>query len=179
MQTPSIDGNVTQTAFLQLIEEYTDVDQAVHEAVGMRKDLRKRIKGAGFSLAAFDRARKEAEKSEDMRDEEDRQFRRNMAWMGKPLGYQADWIGEPPPSAGANGPAGDEDQPTQHQVRQVEAAGLAAGRAGVDRADNPWGEGSFLSRVWDDQWLAGQQELGANILPSRRRRGRPRKEAEA
>jgi hypothetical protein len=179
MQT-SVDGNVTQATFLGFIDEYMVADQAVAEAVGARKDLRQRIKGAGFLLKAFDRTRKEAEKAADVRDAEDREFRRNMAWLGKPLGFQADWVGgsaTPAPIFG-NGP--DDDAISEHQVHQVELAGLTAGREGKNRDTNPWGEDSYLRERWDEKWLVGQEEIARRMGPQeapaggvRRGRGRP------
>jgi hypothetical protein len=185
MQTalPDIDGNVSQDSFLAFIDEYDVADQAVAEAVGARKDLRKRIRGAGFHLGAFDHTRKEAQKDIDRRNEEDREFRRNMAWLGKPLGFQADWVGAPTePGPGESGNGANDDAISEHQVHQVELAGLTAGRNGHDRGSNPWGVdpqgvGTFLYQRWDEKWLDGQEEIarrmGPQDPPVRRPRGRP------
>jgi hypothetical protein len=163
--------NVTQATFLQFIDEYHGVDQAVAEAVGMRKDLRKRIRGAGLNLAAFDRARTEAEKSGDKREDEDREFRQYMNWLGKPIGYQADWVGAPPPPDGE-----DTAAIAEHQIHQVETHGRAAGEAGHNRGSNPWSPGTMLYTVWDESWMAGQEviarKMGLAETPPRRR-GRP------
>lgn len=171
--------NITQSTFLQFVDEYNDVDQAVSEAVGMRKDLRKRIRGAGLNLAAFDRARVQAEKSGDKREEEDREFRRYMGWLNKPIGYQSDWIDpERRAAISPNGPDGGEDiaAVSEHQKRQVELAGHSAGEAGRDRDANPWSPGTLLYTVWDGAWLDGQEVLASKILPPEtapRKRGRP------
>lgn len=136
--------------FLEFIEEYTNVDQAVAEAVAMRKDLRKRIKGAGFNLAALDRARKLSQSSGEKRDAEDQHLRRYMEWLGKPLGFQA-----------AMGfMANPTDQPKDaadvapHQVHRVEDHGRVAAERGEPRTANPWSPGTFLCQIWDSQWLA-------------------------
>jgi hypothetical protein len=105
----------------------------------------------------------------------DAEYRRDMAWLGRPLGYQEDWIGGPAPQANGE----DDDAIAPHQVRQVELAGLRAGHEGNNRDSNPWSEDSFLHQVWDDHWLAGQAELAGNIGQAppdgaaRRGRGRP------
>jgi hypothetical protein len=167
--TPEVDGNITQATFIGFINEYSDVDQVVSEALGMRKNLRKRIKGAGLNLVAFDRARAEAARSTEEREEEDREFRRNLAWLGKPLGYQLDWIG----GAEAATPNGeDEAEIAQHQVHQVELAGKQAGEDGRNRSANPWTAGSFLHERWDESWLAGQDVLAQRIKPAEPRRAR-------
>jgi hypothetical protein len=180
MQTAVGDGNITQATFLEFVDEYTTADQLVAEALGARKDLRKRIKGAGLNLSAFDRARAEAEKAADVREEEDREFRRNMDWLGKTLGYQADFFGggEPAVPEGANGVDGEGI--SEHQVRQVEQAGLNAGRLGHERGSNPWSPDTFLHEHWDDMWVAGQEEIARSMGPQeesaetvRRGRGRP------
>jgi hypothetical protein len=180
MQTTAVDGNVSQATFLAFIDEYAEADQLIAEAVGARKDLRKRIKGAGLRLSAFDRARAEAEKAAEEREEEDREFRRNMVWLGKPMGHQADFFGgvEPAVPEGANGV--DDEGLSEHQVRQVEQAGLDAGRLGHERGSNPWSAGTFLHEHWDEMWLAGQVEEIARMGPQvesaeavRRGRGRP------
>jgi ribosome modulation factor len=172
------DGNVTKASFLAFFDEYTDVDAAVAEAVGMRKDLRARIKGAGLNLHAFDRARKEAEKSGERREAEDREYRRNLEWLGKPLGYQST-MGFP---AAANGEdcearlAAEEAAVSEHQAHQVSDAGHTAGKAGRARDQNPWTPGSYLHQVWDGGWNVGAEALAQSRIPdpeAPKRRGRP------
>jgi hypothetical protein len=175
-----VDGNVSKASFLQFIDEYTDVDAAVAEAVGMRKDLRARIKGAGLNLSAFDRARKEAEKSGERREAEDREYRRNLEWLGKPLGYQST-MGYPAGPA-ANGEdredrlAAEEAAVSEHQAHQVSDAGHTAGKQGRARDQNPWTPGTYLHQVWDGGWNIGAEALAQSQLPSDtapKRRGRP------
>jgi hypothetical protein len=172
------DGNVTKASFLQFIDEYTDVDAAVAEAVGMRKDLRARIKGAGLNLSAFDRARKEAEKSGERREAEDREYRRNLEWLGKPLGYQST-MGYPeqrPPANGDDRFKAEQAAVSEHQVHQVSDAGHAAGKLGRARDQNPWSPGSYLHQVWDGGWNIGAEALAQSRIPepeAPKRRGRP------
>jgi hypothetical protein len=175
-------SNTTQAGFLAFYDEYRDVDDAVAAAVGQRKDLRARIKGAGFGLAAFDRARAEAEKSGERREAEDREYRRNMEWLGKPVGFQSTMgfpravqTGEAASSA-ANGK--DHDAVSEHQRKQVEAGGFACGAAGHARESNPWTPGTVLYQTWDISWVSGAEELAQRQVGSdgkrRRPRGRPR-----
>jgi uncharacterized protein (UPF0335 family) len=168
--------NVTQATFLQFIDELDNADQAVAEAVGMRKDIRKRAVGAGLNIKAVDQARKVAEQAGDKREQHDRDFRQYMFWLNKPIGYQSDWIGEAAPAA-APGNGEDTAAVSEHQVHQVSNHGHAAGQAGRDRGSNPWTPGTDLAQVWDTGWLAGQEEIARKIAPTEapapRRRGRP------
>jgi hypothetical protein len=177
-EIPDTYGNITQATFLQFVDEYMDVDAAVDQAVGMRKDLRKRIKGAGISLAAFDRARRESGKSEDMREQDDREFRRLMAWLGKPIGTQGDLFEPPPPNDEFEEDGDDEAEYSPDQIYQTESAGRAAGEAGRPRDQNPWGVGSTMHARWDQGWMAGQGHLAERMRPesgngARRGPGRP------
>lgn len=176
MQTHAQPGDNSQAAFLGFIEEYADVDAAVAQAVGMRKDLRARIRGAGINLAAFDRARAEAEKSGEKREAEDREYRRLMLWLGKPVGYQAGLFSD-----------GETDEVlpdevssvTDHQRMQVEGAGGAAAATGKPRDSNPWTPGTELWALWDGGWERTATAATTNgsappdDAPPPRRRGRP------
>lgn len=164
-------SNVTQASYLGFVQQYKDADEAVAAAVGERKDLRKIIKGAGINLKAFDRTRKDAEKSGEIREEEDREYRRYMAWIGKPVGFQAEMFADSPRTEA------DEHAVAEHQVTQAEEAGAIAGRNGVDRSRNPWTPGTFLWEQYDRGWMRGQEQLAATLTPSDapKRRGRPRK----
>jgi hypothetical protein len=79
----------TKASFLDFIAQYRTLDAEVAEVVGVRKELRARIKAAGLSLGAFDRARKLADMAQDKRDAEHREVLRNLEWLSKPIGHQA------------------------------------------------------------------------------------------
>src|SRR6266566_8708780 len=163
--------NVTQGTYLGFLQEYRDADDAVAEAIGERKDLRKRIKGAGINLKAFDRARRDSDKSGEIREEEDRWYRRLMNWLGKPVGFQADMFADAPRTDA------DEAAVAERQVEMAEEAGEIAGRNGVDRAKNPWSPGTSLWEIYDRGWMRGQERLAETLTPSdspKRGRGRPR-----
>lgn len=162
----------SQTVLLKLLDEYDDADQAVAEKVGLRKDLRKRILGAGLNLTAFDRARKLADQSGEQRETEDHELRRYMAWMGKPLGHQAEIFAAPEPGPSGNGH--DDAAVSEHQVHRVDTGGFVAGKAGRDRGGNPWTPGTFLYQIWNTGWVRGQEALAQTLVDEPKRRpGRP------
>jgi hypothetical protein len=177
----AIGGNVTQETFLAYLDEYTEADQVVKEAAGKRKDLRKRIAGSGVNLEAFDRSRKEADKSGERREMEDREYRRYMRWIGKPVGETTPRYGSP---NGSDAPDDAADSPSELrpvsdlQRSRVEEAGYAAGAGGQTRNMNPWTPGTLLAGDWDQAWQRGadaRAEAAANEpQPERRGRGRPR-----
>jgi hypothetical protein len=178
MQTQQDAGsNTTRAGFLQFIDAYTACDAKVAEAVGERKGLRQRIKGAGYTLAAFDRARKEAEKSGDKREAEDREFRRYMDWLGKPLGFQTEMFTDAEAGVRAAAPNGhDLAAVSEHQRNRVRLDGEAAGKGGRDRGTNPWSPGTLLYTEWDIAWSTGAEALAQSRVPepgTRRGRGRP------
>jgi hypothetical protein len=168
-------SNVTRATFLDFIGRYDDADRAVDEAVGERKALRKTIKGAGINLAAFDRARADAEKSGEKRDEENRQYLRFLGFLGKPPGFQASFdldTGDDEDLAALN----------THELKAVDNQGLDAGKGGRRRDSNPWTPGSEAYQRWDAAWIRGQGEIAstlkdgdANGATAPKRRGRPRK----
>jgi hypothetical protein len=174
--TSSGGGNVTRSTYLEFYDAYAAADALVAEAVGARKDLRARIKGAGFLLGPFDRARKEAEKSGDMREAEDAEFRRNMEWLGKPVGFQTTIFTEAEAPAGGAPNGHDTAAVSEHQRRRVSDAGHTAGLHGYVRDGNPWSPGTLLYQVWDSGWHQGAEMLAQSRVPepgSKRPRGRP------
>jgi hypothetical protein len=178
MQTTFSDpgSNVSRTTFLEFFDRYAAADQAVAEAVGDRKGLRAEMKGAGIDMAAFDQASRDALKSGDKRDDQDRAYRQMMAWLGKPLNLNGapnghDTSDEPmtatPPSTLA--------EPAR---RKIHLDGFTAGRAGHSRDANTWSPGSETYRIFDEGWAEGdaerrsaQAETGPEAEP--KRRGRP------
>jgi hypothetical protein len=168
----AISNDSRRGLFLAFIEEYLDADQAVAAAVGNRKDLRKRVKGAGISLAQFDRVRKEAEKSGSVRETEFREFCLYMMWLGKPLGFQGTLFTEHEEAAPPR-------EVSEHQVQRVQIDGKQASAQGRSRDTNPWTPGTYLYQVWDQNWLAAEDmkvppvEAAPNLTASGRRRGRP------
>jgi hypothetical protein len=163
--------NVTDATYLEFVQKYRDADDAVAEAVGERKDLRKIIKGAGIHLKAFDRSRKDGAKSGEAREEEDREYRQYMAWQGKPVGYQLglDFA--------------EQTAASEQQLRRAEDAGKLAAKHSAVRGANPGTPNTELAERWDRGWLEvhSLQDLDepaieqADAPPAAsKRRGRPR-----
>lgn len=163
----------SQASVLDFLDEHLAADNDVEAAVAARKDLRKRIKGEGINLNAFDKARKDARMSGDEREERDRHYRRIMAFMGKPVGHQGMF------DLGAQTEA-DKAQVNVSRLKEVDAEGYAAGLRG-DRADaNSWSPGTEEHQRWSTAWLRGQGEkVTKEIEPTTGKRGpgRPRKAA--
>jgi hypothetical protein len=162
----------SQATVLGFFDEYLAADDAVAEAVGARKDLRARIKGEGISLAAFDKARKDARMSGEEREERDRHYRRIMAFIGKPVGFQGAFSFDQSPE--------DAAQVDVSRLKAVDADGYEAGRAGHKASLNSWTPGTEEHSRFHTAWLRGQAEkVTAEIQPAdaapKRSRGRPRK----
>lgn len=173
------DSNVTRNSILGFIDEYLTADDAVDTAVGERKDLRKRIKGAGIDLKAFDRMRRDSQRSGEERERDDREYRRYMAFIGKPVGTQTSFTF-----------VDDEQEETEEegsatQLRRLNAAereGLKAGKDGQRADSNPWTPGSEEFARWSDAWQQGQAEKVAampgtgtgNGAAAPKKQGRPK-----
>jgi uncharacterized protein (UPF0335 family) len=159
--------NITQSTFLAFIEELDNADQMVAEAVGNRKDVYKRAEGAGLKKKALIQARKVAEQSGDLRDEHDRDFRLYMLWLGKPIGYQSDWIDL---SAGPLHPTA-RILPRSASTSSTRSSSPDALRARPGAIATPirGRRAPLLYQTFDDAWLAGQEVLARKILPPRRR----------
>jgi ribosome modulation factor len=143
-------SNMSPDAYHALLEQYEDADAAVASAVAERKDLRQKIKATGMPLAAFDRSRRDAEKSAAKRDHEERWYQTMMAWQGKPV----------PNGGQAEMEFGVEDNEVlaARRLRHAEKKGYEAGLHG-DRGDaNPWPAGSEEFATWLSSWTRGQAE---------------------
>lgn len=171
-QTPGIGHNtpeVTQEQFLRFLERYDEADQTIADAVGDRKNLRTEIKTAGGKnfLKAFDRARKDADRSGEARTLEDQHYRRMMAWMHKPVGFQAELLEPETPAAVV---AFD-----VHQLKKVDNEGFDAGKTGRRRDSCPWSPGTEAAQRWNSAWLRGQETIAETLAPDGPKpKGRPR-----
>jgi ribosome modulation factor len=151
---PDIDGNVSQDDLLAYIDEYRIADEGVASALKQRRDVRQRIKESGFDIDAFDRTREEADKSGELRERQFHEFRRNMAWIGKPVGegyVEAEVNGNEPTVK----PTDEETQISDAQLDRIEDAGYLAGYDGRERSANPWTPGSYTASTWDNGWQRG------------------------
>lgn len=178
-------SNVTQATFLDFLGKYDDADALVADAVNERKDLRKAIKGAGINLAAFDRARIDADKSGDKREAEELEYRRYMAWRNKPVGFQPSMDLAPSDPMAAL---------STYTLHQIDTEGFAAGKGGKTRTINSYTPGTEAWSRWDTAWVRGQADNAAGLAKTpeaaaaaraagepapKRGRGRPRKEQAA
>ena len=166
-----------RAGFLDFVERHGDIESELLEAQETvrsirrrRKDLRKLIAGEGHNIDEFDRALRDADRSGEEREAADRAYRRNMEWLGKPVGYQTSFD-----------LAGAAPAPIQWGVRdlkRVDREGFDAGKAG-ERADrNSYSPGTEPFARWHSAWLRGQAEkVTDEIKPpdaaGPKRRGRP------
>lgn len=168
----------SQAISLTYHTEHDEIDAEAASLRRRRKELRNRIKQAGIQLRGFDRARRDRDRPAVEREAEDAEYRRQMAWMSKPIGFQ--------PSLDIN-EAIDEGQRALnvHELHRIDNDGFEAGRAGHKRQVNPWSIGTEAYQRWDTAWIRGQAAIAATLNGSTdaagngasapRRRGRPRK----
>jgi hypothetical protein len=148
-QQQDVDGNVTQADLQAYLEEYRLADEAVAEKLKDRRSTRQQVKESGFDIDAFDWSRKSAELSGELRERQFYEYRRNLAWMNKPVGNGYD----PDPNGESVEP---ETEISDKQRERVEDAGVMAGYDGRERSANPWTPGSLLAQDWDNGWQRGE-----------------------
>jgi ribosome modulation factor len=169
--------DVTQAVSLGFHDEMDAIDSEARGLREARKKLRLRVKQAGIELRGFDRARIDRERSAAEREAEDREYRRQMAWFMKPVGFQ---------------PSLDIDEAVEeglralnvHELHRIDTEGFEAGQSGRRRDSNPWNTGSEAAQRWDHAWIRGQSTIAATLSGGgdpggngvqKRGRGRPRK----
>lgn len=171
--------DVTQAISLGFHDEMDGLDEEAKGIREARKKLRLRIKQAGIELRGFDRARIDRERSAAEREAEDREYRRQMAWFSKPVGFQ---------------PSLDIDEAVEeglralnvHELHRVDTEGFEAGQGGRRRDSNPWSIGTEAFQRFDAAWIRGQAVIASSLNggsggsanggdPPKRGRGRPRK----
>lgn len=161
----SVQGSngASQAAYLAFVQRYDDADREVREAVASRKDLRAAIKAAGIPLASFDRARKDADVSGEMREHHDLWYRKLMAWQRKPVGFQG--------GLDLGAPATDREWDV-HELHAVDNQGFDSGKGGRKRDSNPWTPGTEAFQRWDNAWIRGQAEIASTLgdKPAARKR---------
>jgi hypothetical protein len=165
-----------RAGFLGFVEKHAEIEtelvdakETVRSINRRRKDLRKLIANEGHDIDEFDRALKDAARSGAEREAADNIYRRNMEWLGKPVGHQT-----------ALDLAGAAPAPMQwsvHDLKRVDREGFDAGKAG-ERADrNSYSPGTEAFARWHSSWLRGQAEkVEKEIKPTAdapKRRGRP------
>ncbi len=160
-------ANVSQATYLEFKDSYADADKAVADAVSERKDLRAKIKAAGIPLAAFDRSRRDSEKSGETREAEEIWYRRMMAWSQKPVGFQASM--DLAASAGTD--PGLAALSTS-ELKRIDMEGYEAGKGGRRKDSNSYTPGTEAYQRWDVAWLRGQAEIASTLGDKAPKRGK-------
>lgn len=162
---------ISQAEFLNWLSELNDLDADVAAAVDRRKaklaDIKQRLGKDEF--ASFKSSRKDAELPGESRERRELSRRKMMAWLNKPLGFQASLD---------MAPGTDENVValSTHTLKAVDSEGYAAGKAGHLRESNPYTPGTEAAQRFDTAWLRGQADLAATLKPEDtepKRRGRP------
>lgn len=164
---------VTQAAYLRWHNEMDEIDAAVESALADRKEKLAAIKaglGGKDDFAAFKRARKDREMSGEARERRELSYRKQMAWLSKPVGFQPTMdlpAGAPEAVVAFNAGA----------LKRIDHEGETAGAAGRKREENPYTPGTEQAQRWDVAWLRGQARIADSMAPGGgpelRRRGRP------
>lgn len=165
-------SNTSKASLYEFLESEIKIDESIGEAQYTvralkkeKKDLRALIKAAGFDLEVFDDTRKMMAQSFEEREAKHRERMRNMAWVGMPLGTQAEMFSEEETAV-----------PPEVQLSRVQDAGRTAGKMGRERSANPWPAGQLLHQTWDSAWLEGSEQAAQSTEP-KRGPGRPKKDA--
>lgn len=149
-------SDVTQAVSLGFHTAMDDLDIEAKALRENRKKLRLRIKQAGINLRGFDRARTDSERAANDREAEDFEYRRQMAWKSKPIGFA--------PSLDLN-EAVDEGLRALnvHELHRIDTDGFEAGKAGKKRSVNTWPLGSEAYQRWDTAWVRGQADIASTL----------------
>lgn len=157
---------------------HTELDALDSEAKGLREARKKvmlRVKQAGINLAGFKRARSDRERSGVEREALDGEYRRQLAWLSKPVGFQ--------PSMDLNEAVDDGMRALNvHELHRIDTEGFEAGKAGHKRETNSYTPGTEAYQRFDTAWLRGQSAIASSLAPDgsgngvKRRPGRPRKD---
>lgn len=168
--TPPVGDNVTSETALLLHSRMTVLESEKAEAqAGVRivtraiKTLKGEIEAAGIDLKGFMRAREDAELSGSERERMIEEHRRNLAWLKKPIGFQAALV-----------PAGPVVF-TPTELELIGQKGYAAGAANRNRDANPENVGTEAYVAWDNGWMKKQKELAGDMgeAPASEKNRRP------
>jgi hypothetical protein len=172
-------SNVTPATVIEFLAEYDDAEAAISEAasvkaaaIGARKRLRKRIETSGIDLEVFDRLIKDSAVPGEVRERRDAEYRKMMAWTGKPIGFQASLDV-------ANDPATAPEIRALNlaELKRIDRDGEEAGKAGRSRGDNPWTPGTEAYQRWDTAFVRSAAEVASDLEGEgggvAARRGRP------
>jgi len=167
--------NVPADVFLRHWREIRDA-KTMHSDSGMAvARAKKQAKAAGIDLDAF----KLVEQLAGLEEDELEMLLKNILvyskWLKLPIGTQSEMFSTP-----VNAPEPTADSRAEHDDWEAQQQGLAAGKGGVNREDNPFEAGSSRFDKWDRAWAKGNKEWTreqsriAGEMGENSRRGRTR-----
>ena len=162
-------ANQRDDQYRNYMDEYSGVESRIQELINERRDLRKKIKDAGFNMKAFDAVRALIDESDERVINFWQDLSSGLVWMNRPIGFQPDLY---------EATVVTDPDLTEDQQRAIGASGHAAGLRGARRDENEWTPGSLAHALWDQGFLVGEKELqerlsGETQPEPRRGRGRP------
>lgn len=149
-------SGVDPDTFVDFYRQLVEADTELAQAQSKRSNLLAKAKKAGVKLEQL-KALRTLSKMDD--EDVQNQFRtlfKYAAWIGKPIGTQADLFG-----------ADDDQKPSDNAVSAL-ALGEAKQRGYTDathkapRDNNPYTVGSDLAAEWDRGWHAGNEFMVAS-----------------
>jgi hypothetical protein len=153
---PETHGNVSQSTLLEFHDELVEAYRLKASADGALRNVYKRAEQAGLDRKTLKRAYSDAQKAENERQVDDERYRRYMAWLGVPVGTQAEMTLSDEDESQANGE--DTEAVEQHKNNMAFEEGVSAGKAGANAASNPHPPGSEAFQAFSLGWSAGQKE---------------------
>lgn len=151
-------GNLKKETLLELYDDAVDAKAALDAASGKYRNVIKRAGALGINQAALKRVIAELNRDRDKREIDDRDFRKYMAWLGHPIGHQAEMFAndDAPAPNGHDPDSGEADE--KHGLRVADREGYTAGKAGANVDSCPYELGSELAQVWHGAWHRAQKE---------------------
>jgi len=173
--TPPADHNtaLSPEIFLDFVCEAAKAQRTLDEANSELRHVYKRAKRAGVDLKEFKKVLAEIKVDPEQRQASQATYARYMAWLGKPIGYQAELaIIEPSQRA-----------KDALNLSVWEQEGYDAALGGREPADNPYPPGGPAAQAWhvgNTNGIAFKNRLPAlEAKPRAVRKGRSHKGADA
>jgi hypothetical protein len=173
----SAGSNITPETFREAVRDakkHRDAsEEADKEARRIRGAYRARLKHwkkNGIPQDEIVQAMDDMERGAEAVGEEMRIRAERMAWLGLPVGFQADIFGDTAKAAQSD---------PQHAEWAAGEAGLQAGKTGGLRDDNPYQPGTAEHVAWDRSFVAGMEALAADMAVTGVKQASTRKSREA
>lgn len=145
-------SNLTQETFVEYFREYSAARTKIEEATAAARAILKRAASVGINTKMLAKARENQRLDRDKVEADMQDLARYHAWLGLPVGTQAEMFGDA-------GDAPKKEVIDEQRIWEAGEAGLAAGKAGKNRTDNPHAPGSELYQAWDRAYIAGQETI--------------------